>query len=177
MRIDILERNYKAREKLKDLIEKKVGRFEKYLGNDATCKVVLSSRKEGVYKMEVSIQAKGLFVRSEVESDNMYVNLDTCLSKIERQVVKHRDKVSEITKVDLLDAADLLFFDEIPTFKKPSITKRKKYDLYPMSEQEAIEQLELVDNSFYVYLNQETQGVCVAYRRDDGDFGIIETNI
>ena len=77
----------------------------------------------------------------------------------------------------LLYTNDGAHFDEIPTFKKPSITKRKKYDLYPMSEQEAIEQLELVDNSFYVFLNQETQGVCVAYRRDDGDFGIIETNI
>ena len=175
MKIDIMERGYIAREKLKDLIVKKVERFEKYLGADAHCKVVLSARKENAYKMEVTISAKGLFVRSEVESDNMYVNLDTCLSKIERQIVKHRDRLTDIKKIDL--NADLLFFDDMPTFKKAEIKKRKEYDLYPMSEQEAIEQLELVDNSFYVFLNQETQGVCVAYRRDDGDFGIIETNI
>lgn len=177
MKIDILERNYKSKDKLKDLIEKKVDRFEKYLGKDATCKVVLSSRKDNVYKMEVTIQSKGLFVRSEVESDNMYANLDTCLAKIERQIVKHQDKLSSFKKVDLIDATDLLFFDELPTFKKPKITKRKKYDLYPMSEKEAIEQLELVGNSFYVFLNQASQKVNVVYLRDDGDYGIIETNI
>lgn len=175
MKIDIMERGYIAREKLKDLIVKKVERFEKYVGKDATCKVVLSARKENAYKMEVSINAKGLFVRSEVESDNMYVNLDTCLSKIERQIVKHRDRLTDIKKVDL--DADLLFFDEIPTFTKPEIKKRKEYDLYPMSENEAMEQLELVDNNFYVFLNEATQKVCVLYRRDDGDFGIISTNI
>jgi len=177
MKLDILERNYKAKDKLKDLIEKKVNRFEKYLGAEATCKVVLSSRKDNTYKMEVSIQAKGLFVRSEVESDNMYANLDTCLSKIERQIVKHQDKLSEIKKIDLIDATDLLFFDELPKFKKPQIAKRKTYELYPMSEQDAIEQLELIGNSFYVFLNIKTQKVCVVYLRDDGDYGIIETNI
>lgn len=177
MKLDILERNYKAKDKLKDLIEKKVDRFEKYLGQDASCKVVLSSRKDNAYKMEITIQAKGLFVRSEVESDNMYANLDTCLSKIERQIVKHQDRLSDIKKIDLIDAADLLFFDELPKFNKPKITKRKTYELYPMTEEEAIEQLELIGNSFYVFLNIATQKVCVVYLRDDGDYGIIETNI
>ena len=176
MKIDILERNYKAKDKLKELILKKIERFEKFVGKDATCKVVLSSRNENAYKMEVSVQAKGLFVRSEVESDNMYVNLDTCLSKIERQIVKHRDRLSSIEKIDLVDATDLLFFDEMPKFKKPQISKRKHFDLYPMSETEAIEQMELVDNSFYVFLNEATQKVCVVYLRGDGDYGIIETN-
>ena len=76
MKIDILERNYKAKDKLKDLIEKKINRFEKYLDRNSSCKVVLSSRKDNVYKMEVTIQSKGMFVRSEVESDNMYANIE-----------------------------------------------------------------------------------------------------
>ncbi len=177
MKLDILERNYKAKDKLKDLITKKVDRFEKHLGNDATCKVVLSSRNDNAYKMEVTINAKGLFVRSEVESDNMYANLDTCLAKIERQIVKHKDKLADIKNIDLIDAADLLFFDEMPKIEKPKITKRKEYDLYPMTEEEAIEQLELIGHDFYVFLNISTQKVCVVYLREDGDYGIIETNI
>lgn len=177
MKLDILERGYKAKDKLKDLITKKVDRFEKYLGTEATCKVVLSSRKENVYKMEITINAKGLFVRSEVESDNMYVNLDTCLAKIERQIVKHQDKLQDIKKIDLIDATDLLFFDEVPVIKKPKITKRKAYDLYPMTEEEAVEQMELIGHDFYVFLNIDTQQVNVIYAREDGDYGIIETNI
>ena len=175
MKIDILERGYKAKDKLKDLIEKKIERFEKYVGKEATCKVVLSSRKDNAYKMEVSLNAKGLFVRSEVESDNMYVNLDTCLSKIERQIVKHQDKLQDFKKLDL-GSLELQFFDEIPTFKKPSITKRKTFDLYPMSEAEAVEQLDLIDTDFYIFLNEETQKVSVIYRRNDEDYGVIETN-
>ena len=177
MKLDILERGYKAKDKLKELITKKVDRFEKYLGKEANCKVVLSSRNENAYKMEVTINAKGLFVRSEVESDNMYVNLDTCLAKIERQIVKHQDKLQDIKKIDLSDATNLLFFDEIPATKKPKITKRKSYNLYPMTEQEAVEQLELIGHDFYVFLNINTQQVNVIYLREDGDYGIIETNI
>lgn len=177
MRIDILERGYKAKDKLKDLIEKKLNRFDKYVGNDTSCKVVLSMRNENSYKMEVSLNAKNLFVRSEVESDNMYVNLDTCLSKIERQIVKHQDKLSSAKRANIIDPAELLFFDELPRFKNPTITKRKKYDLHPMSEADAMEQLELVDHDFYVFLNEKTQKVNVLYRRGDEDFGIIETDI
>ena len=177
MKLDILERGYKAKDKLKDLITKKVDRFEKYLGKEAACKVVLSSRNNNAYKMEITINAKGLFVRSEVESDNMYVNLDTCLAKIERQIVKHQDKLQDIKKIDLFDATNLLFFDEVPVVKKPKITKRKAYDLYPMTEEEALEQMELIGHDFYVFLNIKTQQVNVLYAREDGDYGIIETNI
>lgn len=176
MKIDILERNYKAKDKLKDLIEKKISRFEKYLGKNATCKVVLSSRNDNSYKMEVTLTEKNLFVRSEVESDNMYVNLDTCLSKIERQIVKHQDKLSSAKKAAFIDPTELLFFDEFPKFKKPTITKRKHYDLFPMSETEAAEQLELIDHDFYIFLNEKTQKVNVIYKRTDSDFGIIETD-
>ncbi len=183
MKIDILERGYKAKDKLKDLIEKKVNRFEKYVGEDASCKVVLSSRNDNSYKMEVTLTAKNLFVRSEVESDNMYVNIDTCLSKIERQIVKNTGKYKNKFSRDLtmpfefIDPAELLFFDELPKFRKPVISKRKHYDLHPMSEAEAMEQLDLVDHDFYVFLNEKTQKVSVLYRRGDEDYGVIETNI
>lgn len=66
--------------------------MDKYLGKDATAKVVCSKVKDRE-KMEITINANGLFVRSEVETDNMYANLDTCLAKIERQVVRHGDKL------------------------------------------------------------------------------------
>ena len=177
MKIEIVQRNYVAKEKLTELINKKVEKFEKYLQSRASAKVVLSKAgKLERYKMEVTIKDVNLFVRSEVESDNMYANLDLCLSKIERQIVKHQDKLAS-KKIGLLDPAELLFFDEVPTFKKSRISKRKTYDLYPMSEKEAIEQLDLVGNTFYVFLNEANQKVCVVYLRDDGDYGIIETNV
>ncbi len=173
MKIEILERDYKAKDRLKDLIEKKLGRFDKYLGDEAQAKVVLSSRKDR-YKMEISIKSRGLFVRSEVETDNMYANLDLCLAKMERQIVKYSDKI--IDRKRNFDIRDLEFFDMLPEFKQAKITKHKLYDLEPMTEKEAIEQLDLLGNTFYVFINVKTQKVAVCYKRDDGDYGVIDTN-
>jgi len=174
MKIDVVERGYKAKDKLTSLITKKVEKFEKYLSNNASCKVVLSATRDR-YKMEVSLSDKGLFVRSEVESDNMYANIDLCLAKIERQIVKHSEKLVEKNRG--IDPIELMFFDDVPEFVKPKITRRKHYELTPMSEEEAMEQIELVDHDFYVFLNEKTQNVNVIYKRSDEDYGLIETNI
>lgn len=175
MKIEIVERNYKAKDKLTGLITKKIEKFEKYLDGSASCKVVLSAARDR-YKMEVSIASKGLFVRSEVETDNMYANIDLCLSKLERQIVKHAEKLQ--IKNRAINPIELMFFDEVPEFEKPKITRRKDYDLVPMSEEEAMEQIELVDHDFFVFLNEKTQKVCVLYKRNDsdGEFGLISTN-
>jgi len=174
MKIEILERNYKAKDKLKDLIEKKLEKMQKYLGKDASARVVLSKSHERE-KMEVNIKANGLFVRSEVESDNMYANLDNALAKIERQAIKYSGKLIDKKRNSTIDINDLLFYDELPEFKSPKITKRKEFELAPMTEEEAIESLELLGNSFYVYKDKKTENVCIMYKRNDGDYGIIST--
>jgi len=174
MKIEIVERNYKAKDRLENLITKKIEKFDKYLSENATAKVVLSMVKDR-FKMEVSVSDKGLFVRSEVETDNMYANLDLCLSKLERQIVKHSERLGSRKRA--IDPLDLMFFDELPEFHKPKISRRKHYDLIPMSEEEAMEQIELVGHDFYVFLNEATQKVNVIYARTDGDFGLIETDI
>lgn len=177
MKIEIVERGgYTAREKLVALIEKKVDRFDKYLSDNASCKVVLSASRGERFKMEVSLSDKGKFIRAEVESDNMYANVDLCLAKVEKQIVKHSEKL--IDRKRNADALlDFMFFDDVPEFDTPKIVKRKHYDLAPMSEEEAMEQIELVGHDFYVFLNEKTQMVNVLYKRADEDYGIITTSI
>jgi putative sigma-54 modulation protein len=176
MKIEILERGYKAKDKLRDLITKKLTRFEKYLDDDAAAKVVLSEIK-GQYKLETTISSRGMYVRSEVESDNMYANIDLCLAKLERQIVKYSQKLT--SKRRDIDPSLLLFFDEVPEFKKPVIAKRKSYELEPMTEAEALEQIELIGNDFYVFFNKKTNSVCVLYKRvgAESEYGIIETKV
>ena len=176
MKIEIVERNYHAREKLKDLIEKKLNRFEKYLEQNATAKVVLAANN-GRFKTEITISSGGMFVRSEVETDNMYVNVDLCLAKLERQIVKYSQK--HLSRRREVDPSLLLFFDEVPDFSEPKITKRKTFDLAPMTEADALDQMELVGNDFYVFLNSKTNSVCVVYKRHNApnEYGIIETNV
>lgn len=174
MKIEIVQRNYIAREKLTDLIEKKIQRFEKYLSNSASAKVVLSSaKKQQVFKMEVSIKDKNLVVRSEVESDNMYVNLDTCLAKIERQIVRYAGKAKDNAKN--IDPQSLLFFDELPEIEPAKIVKHKEFELDLLSDEQAVDQLELSGHDFYIYKDVTTGNVNVLYRRNDGDYGLIRT--
>ena len=176
MKIEIVERNYKAREKLKDLLTKKLNRFEKYLDSNASAKVVLAENK-GRFKTEITVSSSGMFVRSEVETDNMYANVDLCLAKLERQIVKYSQK--HLSKRRDIDPALLLFYDEVPDFDEPKITKRKNFELVPMTEDDALEQMELVGNDFYIFLNKVTNNVCVIYKRlnSNNEYGIIETTV
>lgn len=174
MKIEIVQRNYAAKEKLTDLIEKKVQKFEKYLDEGASAKVVLSkSGKQERYKMEVTLKSRNIFVRSEVESDNMYANLDTVLAKVERQIVRIAGKAKDSVKT--VDPQSLLFFDELPEVEPAKIVKRKEFDLDPLTEEQAMEQIELIDNDFYIYKDVKTGLVNVLYKREDGNYGLIKT--
>ena len=174
MKIDIVQRNYIARDKLIDLINKKLTRFEKYLSDGASSKVVLSrAGNQDKYKMEITVKDTGLFVRSEVQSDNMYVNLDTCLAKIERQVVRMAGKYKDSIKN--VDPMDLLFVDDVPEIEPARIVKTKEFELDILSEDQAVDQLELIGNDFYIYRDNQTGLVNVLYRRADGNYGLIRT--
>ena len=156
------------------MIEKKVQKFEKYLDEGASAKVVLSkSGKQERYKMEVTLKSRNIFVRSEVESDNMYANLDTVLAKVERQIVRIAGKAKDSVKI--VDPQSLLFFDELPEVEPAKIVKRKEFDLDPLTEEQAMEQIELIDNDFYIYKDVQTGLVNVLYKRADGNYGLIKT--
>ena len=173
MKIDVVQKNYIAREKLLDLVNKKIQRFDKYLSNSALAKVVLSrAGNQDKYKMEITVKDKNLFVRSEVQSDNMYVNLDNCLAKIERQIVRTAGKNKDLKNVD---PKDLIFFDELPEEKPATIVKHKEFELDLLTEDQAIEQIEMIGNSFYIYKDVQTGLVNVLYKRDDGNYGLIKT--
>lgn len=172
MKIDIVGRNYKVSEKLKGLIEKKLNKFDKFFDKPATVKVVCSAEKDR-NKMELNFSAGSMFIRSEVESDNMYSNLDICMAKLEKQLVKYMGKTSK--RVKTIDFSEFEYFDELPELIIPKITKRKQFKLVPMSEQEALIQMDMVGNDFFVFMNSATDTVCVLYKREDGDAGLIET--
>ena len=124
--------------------------------------------------MEISAKSRSTFVRSEVESDNMYANLDLCLAKLERQLVRIAGKNKDSNKV-AIDPASLIFFDEVPEVEPAKIVKHKEFELDRLSDEQAVEQIELLDNDFYIYKDMETGNVNVLYRRTDGDYGLIKT--
>lgn len=173
MKIEFNSKNYNITDKLKEIVEKKVDRLDKYFNDDAVAKV--NCKTEGnLCKLELSIRSRGLFYRTEVLGDNMYDNIDVALPKVERQIVKFGDKFATRLRKDSLSDKEYIFFEE-PVVEKPKeVVKKKSFELEPISVEDAKVMLETIDNNFYIFLNRETNNVNVLYRRLDGNFGLIE---
>ena len=174
MKFEFVERNYDIGDRLKDIIEKKVSKLERYFGTGATAKVVCKQENK-TYKLELTIINKGLLYRAEVVGENMYENIDFALPKIERQIIKQYEKKRDIFR-NPIDYSDLAFLDEKPTFQIDEIIKKKSFDLVPITIEDAKYFMEAVDHQFYVFLNAETGKINVLYKRDEGKLGLIECN-
>lgn len=173
MKIDFLERNFKISNKLKNIITEKVERLSKYFGDDAKAKVLCSEQNKQK-KLELTIVNKGVLYRSEVSSDDMYSNIDLALPKIERQIVRRKDKKLAKNKVKELPTFE--FLTEEPEQKLPDIFKKKVFDLDPITVEDAKDFIERLGHEFFVFLNAETGKVNILYRRRDEKFGLIEVN-
>ena len=176
MKIEITSRNCEVSERLKEITNQKIAKLNKYFADDDT-KVKVSFKKEASsLTTEVMLDYAGKLVRATASSDNFYDNLDVVLPKLEGQIRKHRTKFDKHQKnMAFRDAA--VFETADREEKSNAIVKEKKFKLSPMTVEEAIEEMELLGHSFYVFLEAKTNTVQVIYARKDGDLGLIEPEI
>jgi putative sigma-54 modulation protein len=175
MKIEILARDgYKVSQRLDDIIRDKLGRLDKYFDDEVKTKVICAKEAK-LEKLEITVTTKGLLYRAEVRSDNMYNNIDIALPKLEKQIVRNKQKkVSK--KVKALKQEGILpfeFMTEEPE-ELPSIYKTKTFDLDPMLVDDARFAIERLGHDFYAFLNAETGKVNILYRRKDGKYGLID---
>lgn len=175
MKIDVVGRNYEVGENLKKVTEQKLSKLGKYFdAEDVVIKV--SFKKESTsLTTEVMLDYTGKFVRATATSDNFYDNLDVVLPKLEGQIRKYRTRFDKHQKnVAFRDAA---IYANKASEKTASVVKEKKFSLKPMTVNEAIEEMELLGHSFYVFLEAKSNTVQVLYLRNDGDLGLIEPEV
>ena len=175
MKIELIERNYDIGTRLRDLIEKKVEKLDRYFRDDVQARVVCSLQNK-IFKMEVTILDKGSIFRAEVVGENMYENIDKALPKIERQIIKESKKRKDYFKKSAFDLPTFEFLNEKPEEQENQIYKKKRFELVPMAVEDAELELDNLDHDFYVFLNAETGKVNVLYKRRDGKLGLIECN-
>ncbi|MBE7075075.1 MAG: ribosome-associated translation inhibitor RaiA [Clostridiales bacterium] len=175
MRIEFVEKNYDIGTKLKNLIQKKVDKLDRYFEDDAKARVVCSLQNK-IFKLELTIVNKKKIFRAEVVGENMYENIDTALPKIERQIVKTAKRARDLFRQQAFEMPTLEFLPELPEDEEKKIYKTKEFDLSPMPIEEAVENMELLGHEFYVFLNAKSNKVNVLYTRRDGDLGVIECN-
>ena len=172
MRITITGRNIELTEGLKQAVEEKLGKLEKYFTPETDVFVTLSVEKER-QKIEVTIPIKGHIIRSEQVSSDMYVSIDLVEEVIERQLKKYKNKI-----IDRQHNADFFRSDfiekEFVDEEEIKIVRNKKFDIKPMYPEDACIQMELTGHSFFVFVNAETDQVNVVYKRKGNTYGLIE---
>lgn len=172
MRITISGKNLELTEGLKNAVEDKLGKLEKYFTPETDIFVTLSVEKER-QKIEVTIPVKGNIIRSEQVSNDMYVSIDLVEEVIERQLKKYKKKI--ISKQQNAANFKKEFIEkETDTDDEIRIIRTKKFDMKPMYPEDACVQMELLGHDFFVFCNAETESVNVVYKRKGNTYGLIE---
>jgi len=163
-------KNYTLSGFVKGEIEERFDKISKYFRDDSTATVTVKGEKSQLKKVEITVNIRNNTLRSEVSDYDVRTAIDKALEKIERQLIKHKEKLQ-------LKSADSIRFENIESAAatEPSrIVKNKRFELLPMTEEEACFQLELLEHAFFVFRNKSTNTICVVYKREDGDYGMIE---
>ena len=162
---------------MNEYIEEKLGKLNKYLENSDTIRAnVIVKVKNHEQRVEITIPLKTFILRSEETKEDFYAAVDKAVDKLERQIRKNKTRMMSKQVKPILDFA----FAEIEIDDKDEdndnkILKRKKVEVKPMHEEEAILQMELLGHQFYMYKDSETNKPAVVYKRNDGNYGIIES--
>ncbi len=171
MNITTTGKNLTVTPALKEYVEKKIGKLERYFDQISDARVAMEV--EGTQQIvEVTLRIDSIYLRAEVEETDMYAAIDLASDKLERQVAKHKDKLYKKTKHKAL----ALPFDDLEYEEEDLgvVVKTKKFSTKPMELEEAILQMELLGHDFYVFRLAETGETSVLYKRHDGNYGLIE---
>lgn len=159
-------------EAMSNYVKEKLGKLDKYMDTLSLKANVLVKVRNYTQKIEVTIPLKTLILRAEEEQQDFYAAVDLVVSKLERQIRKNKDK---LVKKEKKGNKEFKIEEIIPIESDEKVIKRKKIDIKPMDEEEAILQMELLGHNFYLYKDSETNTTTVIYKRKDGGYGIIES--
>jgi putative sigma-54 modulation protein len=175
--------------RLREYVEKKIGKLDRYLPNLREARVDLAEEKgarsaNDRHVAQVTLSVRGMVLRAEERKDDIFAAVDAVLDKMQRQIErykgKHRNKRGDGASPEMM--AEMVEEPaELPLEAEPTggtVARRKRFALTPMNEAEAIEQMQLLGHdNFFVFYNAESNRVNVLYRRTTGDFGLIDPEI
>lgn len=175
MKITLVGKGIDLTQALKDRVDQKMLRLDKYFTNETEAFVTLSTQKNQ-QKIEVTIPVKGNIIRAEYETQDMYEAIDLVLDILERQVRKYRNKIQSKKYAQIAKEAPGNFIDLPMENSEPetlTISKVKTFDIKPMTPEEACLQMELLNHNFFVFNNALNGKTEVVYKRKNGSYGLI----
>lgn len=181
--IDVYARNLEVTDRINEYVEKKVSKLDRFLSDIEDTRVDLAYVKAARSAADrqvaqITIRGKGFILRTEESADDIFAAIDAAVEKMQRQMERLKGKrnrgrgdgtpASEVVKEATVVEEDAF----------PIIVRHKKFDLVPMDELEAVEQMKLLGHdNFFVFFNASTNSINVLYRRLDGTYGVIEPQL
>ena len=177
MKYVITGKNMEVSDSLRETVEKKLGKLEKYFAPDTKCVVKLAVEKGGRQKAEATIPVRGSIIRSEQVSNDMYVSIDLVEEAIERQLKKYKKKLIDRRQTGADFQAAFVEKEYDTAEDEIIISREKKFEIKPMYPEDACVQMELLGHNFFVFCNAETDQVNVVYKRKGNTYGLIEPEV
>ncbi len=170
MGLTIIGKNIRVTDAMEKVLTTKLSKLDKFFENEVDVKALVSAAKN-LQKIEVTIPIASTVVRAEVEDEDLYNAADMAVEKLARQIKKNKDKL-------IRKGHDTIRYENIANViaeeEEAKIVKRKRFGYKPMSEEEAILQMDLLGHDFFVFRRAEDDITCVLYIRGDGNYGILE---
>ena len=171
MKYSFIGKNIAVTAKLKERSEAKLGKLQKFFKEDTEVFVTMSIQRN-LQIFEVTIPYCGVVFRAETSSEDMFASIDKAVDILERQIRKNKTRLERKLRENAFDPQNFLAEDvDEEDFR---VIKAKRFSTKPMDVEEAILQMNLLGHEFFVFVNATTQQKNVVYKRNDGDYGLIE---
>ena len=175
MKFTIVERKIKIEDELRQYALRKVEKLDRYFQQDSDTTITFSELR-GKQTVEITVRQVGLVVRAEETTTDMYASVDGAISSIERQIRKNKTRLAKRLRTEGFPPPAPADDFEVAEEKEFPIVRTKRFSVKPMSPEEAILQMNLLDHSFFVFRSSEDDGLSIVYRRKNGGYGLIVTD-
>ena len=176
MNITVRGKNIDVTPALRDYVEKRVSKVTKYFSEVGNIHAALEVEKNK-QSVELTVPVNGIILRAQESTEDMYASIDLVIDKIERQIRKHKTKLMKKFRTNNNNGTSKFLSDLIPDTvgldEDYKVIKTKRFTIKPMTVEEAIMQMNLLNHDFFVYFDADDEAVSVVYKRADGDYGLI----
>ena len=175
MRITISGKNFNISDKVEDRLTRKLNKLDRYFGSEVEAQARLSLERNSRNICEITIPIEGGIVRAEEVAEDMFKAMDRCIEKLERQIRKYRTRLEKRLKEGAFVEAPEYFTESTEDEEETrQLVRTKTFPIRPMAVEDAITQMQLLGHSFFVFMNIDTESICVVDVRHDGNYGLLQ---
>jgi putative sigma-54 modulation protein len=190
MQLVVKGKNFVISDRIRDYVEKKIGKLDRYLPDIDETRVEITEEKTKSAKdrkiVQITLRTNGTILRAEERSDAIYACIDAVVDKIHRQIVRYKGKRidrwhghahNKQPPAELIPELEPEVLEALAEEQEREIVRVKRFMVHPMSAEEAIEQMQLLGHNFYVFYNDAVGRMNVLYRRSDSNYGLLDPEL